>query len=61
MSASQLQSLTETLTTLYKRPIHIINDYAEQSTLAHIANRPGVMDELEEIMTYRSRLPIFVG
>lgn len=57
MSASQLQSLTVTLTTLYKRPTQTVSDYAEEFTLAQVARRPGVMDELSEIMAFRQRLP----
>lgn len=57
MSASQLESLTVTLTTLYKRPNQTVSDYAEEFTLAQVARRPGVMDELAEIMAFRQRLP----
>ena len=57
MSASQLQSLTETLTALYKRPVRVLNNYDEECVLCQLSRRPGVMDELAEIMEYRQRLP----
>ena len=57
MSASQLQFLTERLTELYRRPTRVIYDYCEELMLAAVSSRPGVMDELAEIMEFRSRLP----